>query len=124
MVIRAAVLCNGKDFVMQASSELYALVRARCAELLPLLRGVAAIEVLSREAAGKGKTRVKSRWRIRPPALVGSLLPDKAFVWDEEAIWTDKKRSVESPIRGYGYESDPKIVYEPASDYTRVKIAA
>ena len=113
-----------EEFVLHSADEVYPLVRDRFAELLPHLPSVASIEVLSREPAGKGKTRVKSRWRIRPPALIGSLLPDKAFWWDEDAVWTDKKRSVESHIRGYGYESKTTIVYEPASDYTRVKIAA
>src|SRR5882724_4435850 len=113
-----------EEFVMHASSEVYALVRDRFAELLPHLPGVAAIEVLSREPAGKGKTRVKSRWKIRPPALIGSLLPEKAFFWEEEAVWIDKKQTVESHIRGYGYESQSTIAYEPASDYTRVKITA
>jgi hypothetical protein len=113
-----------EEFVLHPADDVYELVRDRFAELLPHLPGVASIEVLSREPAGKGKTRVKSRWKIRPPALVGSLLPEKALFWDEDALWTDKKRTVESRVQGYGYESDTKVVYEPASDYTRVKIAA
>jgi hypothetical protein len=112
-----------EEFLLHPADAVYELVRDRFAELLPHLPGVSSIEVLSREAAGKGKTRVKSRWRIRPPALVASLLPDKALVWNENALWTDKKRTVESHIQGYGYESKSKIVYEPASDYTRVTIA-
>ena len=113
-----------EEFLLHPADAVYELVRDRFAELLPHLPGVASIEVLSREPAGKGKTRIRSRWRIRPPAVVGSLLPQKALVWHEEALWTDRKRTVESHIEGYGYESKSKIVYEPASDYTRVKIAA
>ena len=113
-----------EEFLLHPADAVYELVRDRFAELLPHLPGVASIEVLSRERAGKGRPRVKSRWRLRPPAIVGSLLPDEALVWNEDALWTDKKRTVESHIHGYGYESKSKIVYEPASDYTRVKIAA
>ena len=113
-----------EEFVMHASSEVYALVRDRFAELLPHLPGVASIEVLSRAPAGKGKTRVKSRWKIRPPALLGRLLPAAAFAWEEEAMWIDRSYRVDSTIHGYGYESHAKTWYEPASDWTRVRIEA
>jgi hypothetical protein len=52
------------------------------------------------------------------------LLPAAAFVWDEEALWIDKSYCVQSALRGYGYESRAKTFYEPASDWTRVRIEA
>ena len=39
-------------------------------------------------------------------------------------MWIDKKYCVESSITGYGYGSRSKTFYEPASDYTRVRIEA
>jgi hypothetical protein len=113
-----------EEFLLHPADEVYPLVRDRIEELLPHLPGIESVEILSREPKGKGKTRVRSRWRIRPPALLRRLLPAAAFVWDEEAIWNDRKYGVESTIRGYGYESRAKTFYEPASDWTRVRIEA
>ena len=113
-----------EEFLLHSADEVYPLVRDRLPELLPHLPGIESIEVLSRIAAGKGKTRVKSRWRIRPAALLGRLLPADAFVWEEDAVWVDKCYRVDSTIHGYGYESRGKTWYEPASDWTRVRIEA
>jgi hypothetical protein len=41
----------------------------------------------------------------------------------EDAVWIDKSYRVDSTIHGYGYESRGKTWYEPASDWTRVRIA-
>lgn len=113
-----------EEFLLYPADRVYPLVRDHVQELLPHLPGIARIEVLSREPAGKGKTRVRSRWTIRPPALIGRLLPPAALVWEEEALWIDAKRTVDSEIHGYGYESRTKVSYEAASDYTRVRIVA
>ena len=113
-----------EEFLLHSADEVYPLVRDRLHELLPHLPGIESIEVLSRAAAGKGKTRVKSRWRVHPPALLGRLLPAAAFAWEEEALWVDKSYRVDSTIRGYGYESRAHIWYEPASEWTRVRIEA
>ena len=113
-----------EEFLLHPADEVYPLVRDRIEELLPHLPGVESVEILSRQPAAKGKTRVKSRWKLRPPALLGRLLPAAAFVWEEEAVWNDKTYSVESKIVGYGYQSRGKTVYEPASDYTRVRVEA
>ncbi len=113
-----------EEFLLFPVDRVYPLVRDHLQELLPHLPGVSKIEVLSREAAGKGKTRVRSRWTVRPPALVGRVLPASAFVWEEDAVWTDSKRSVESKVKGYGYDSTTKVRYEEASDYTRVRFEA
>jgi hypothetical protein len=113
-----------EEFLMHPASEVYPLVRDRFAELLPHLPGIESIEVLSRTTPSKGKTRVKSRWKVRPPALLGRMLPAAALVWEEDALWNDKTYSVDSTIHGYGYESRAKTLYEPASDYTRVRIDA
>jgi len=113
-----------EEFLLYPADEVYPLVRDRIHELLPNLPGIDSIEILSRSASAKGKTRVRSRWKIRPPALIGRLLPPAALVWEEDALWIDKKYCVESTIRGYGYESRAKTFYEPASDYTRVRILA
>jgi hypothetical protein len=113
-----------EEFLLHPADEVYPLVRDRIDELLPYLPAIQSVEILSREPAVKGKTRVRSRWRIRPPALLGRLLPAAAFVWDEDAVWNDRKYCVESTIRGYGYESRAKTFYEPASDWTRVRIEA
>lgn len=109
---------------MHPVDRVYPLVRDHLQELLPHLPGIARIDVLSRAPAGKGKTRVRSRWTIKPPAMVGRLLPPAALVWEEDALWIDSRRSVESKVRGYGYESRTKVTYEAASDYTRVVFAA
>jgi hypothetical protein len=111
-----------EEFLLHSADDVYPLVRDRLPELLPHLPGIESIEVLSRTAVAKGKTRVKSRWRIRPPALLGRLLPAAAFVWEEDAVWIDKSYRVDSTIHGYGYESRGKTWYEPASDWTRVRI--
>jgi len=113
-----------EEFLMHPADQVYPLVRDRILELLPGLPGIESIEILSRSNPAKGKTRVRSRWKIRPPALIGRLLPPKALVWEEDATWIDKKYCVESSIRGYGYESRATIFYEPASDYTRVRLVA
>jgi hypothetical protein len=113
-----------EEFLLHRADEVYPLVRDRIYELLPSLPGIESIEILSRSTPSKGKTRVRSRWKIRPPALIGRLLPASAFVWEEDALWIDKKYCVESTISGYGYESRAKTFYEPASDYTRVRIEA
>jgi hypothetical protein len=113
-----------EEFLLHSADEVYPLVRDRLHELLPHLPGIESIEVLTRTAAGKGKTRVKSRWRIRPPTLLGRLLPTAALVWEEDAVWVDKSYRVDSTIHGYGYESRGKTWYEPASDWTRVRIEA
>ena len=113
-----------EEFLLHSADEVYPLVRDRLHELLPHLPGIESIEVLARTAAGKGKTRVKSRWRIRPPALLGRLLPAAAFVWEEDAVWVDKSYRVDSTIHGYGYESRGRTWYEPASDWTRVRVEA
>lgn len=109
---------------MHPVDRVYPLVRDNLQDLLPHLPGIARIDVLSREPVGKGKTRVRSRWTIRPPAMVGRLLPPAALVWEEDALWIDAKRRVESKVRGYGYESHTRVTYEAASDYTRVVFAA
>ena len=113
-----------EEFLLHAVEVVYPLVRDRIEELLPHMPGIESVEVLSRTAESKGRTRVRSRWRLRPPALLTRVLPPAAFVWQEDALWIDKKRSVESQIHGFGYESLTRIVYEPASDWTRVRIAA
>ena len=113
-----------EEFLLHSADEVYPLVRDRIDELLPHLPAIQSVEILSREPTVKGKTRVRSRWRIRPPAVLGRLLPAAAFVWDEDAVWNDRKYCVESTIRGYGYESRAKTLYEPASDWTRVRIEA
>jgi hypothetical protein len=113
-----------EDFLFHSADDVYPLVRDRLHELLPHLPAIESIEILSRKPASKGRTRVRSRWRIRPPALLGRLLPAAAFVWDEDALWIDKSYCVESTIHGYGYESRGKTSYEPASDWTRVRIEA
>jgi hypothetical protein len=113
-----------EEFLLHSADEVYPLVRDRIAELLPHLPGIQSVEILSRQRLRKGKTRVRSRWRIRPPALLGRLLPATAFVWHEDAMWNDRTYCVESRIRGYGYESHAKTFYEPASDWTRVRIEA
>ena len=113
-----------EEFILHPASRVYPLVRDRIYELLPKLPSVASIEILSRASEGKGKTRVRSRWTLRPPALLRPLLPASAFVWEEDALWIDKKNCVESRVRGYGYESRAKTFYEPASDWTRVRIEA
>ncbi len=113
-----------EDFLLHSADDVYPLVRDRLHELLPHLPGIESVEVLSRKAAAKGKTRVQSRWRIRPPALLGRFLPAAAFVWEEDALWIDKSYSVESTLQGYGYESRARTFYEPASDWTRVRVEA
>jgi hypothetical protein len=113
-----------EEFLLHSADEVYPLVRDRIAELLPHLPGIHSVEILSRAPAARGKTRVRSRWRIRPPALLGRILPAAAFVWEEDALWNDRTYRVESTIRGYGYESRAKTFYEPASDWTRVRIEA
>jgi len=113
-----------EEFLLHPADEVYPLVRDRILDLLPRLPGIDSIEIVSRSTPAKGKTRVRSRWKIRPPALVGRLLPPAALVWEEDALWIDKKYCVESTIQGYGYESRAKTFYEPASDYTRVRIVA
>jgi hypothetical protein len=113
-----------QEFILHPADRVYPLVRDRIYELLPKLPGVESIVILSREPQGKGRTRVQSRWTLRPPALFRPLLPPSAFVWEEDALWTDKKYCVESQIRGYGYESRARTFYEPASDYTRVRVEA
>jgi hypothetical protein len=109
-----------EEFLLHPVDRVYPLVRDHIQDLLPHLPGISRIEILSRETAGKGKTRVRSRWTIRPPALIGRLLPPAALVWEEDALWTDSKRSVDSKIQGYGYASRTKVSYQAASDYTRV----
>ena len=69
-----------EEFLLHPADEVYPLVRDRIEELLPHLPGIESVEILSREPTVKGKTRVRSRWRIRPPALLGRLLPAAAFV--------------------------------------------
>lgn len=113
-----------EEFLLHPVARVYPLVRDHVQDLLPHLPGIARIEVLSREPAGKGKTRVRSRWTIRPPALIGRLLPPAALVWEEDALWIDSQRSVGSKIQGYGYESRTKVSYQAASDYTRVRFEA
>ena len=113
-----------EEFILHAADRVYPLVRDRIHELLPKLPGVESIEILSRAPAGKGKTRVKSRWTVRPPVFVRALLPAAAFVWEEDALWIDAKYCVESQVRGFAYESRATTFYEPASDYTRVRIEA
>jgi len=113
-----------EEFLLYPADEVYPLVRDRIDELLPHLPGVESVEILSRAPASKGKTRVKSRWKLRPPALLGRLLPPAAFVWEEDAVWNDRSYCVESKIVGYGYQSRAKTFYEPASDWTRVRIEA
>lgn len=113
-----------EDFLLHSADDVYPLVRDRLHELLSHLPGIESVEILSRRPMSKGRTRVQSRWRIRPPALLGRLLPAAAFVWDEEALWIDKSYCVQSTLRGYGYESRAKTFYEPASDWTRVRIEA
>jgi len=113
-----------EDYLLHPADAVYPLVRDRIEELLPHLPGVDSVEILSRVKEGKGKTRVRSRWRVRPPAFLGRLLPAAAFSWEEDALWIDKRYCVESRILGYGYESAAQIFYEPASDYTRVRIGA
>jgi len=113
-----------EEFLLHSADDVYPLVRDRIGELLPHLPGIESVEILSRAPAAKGKTRVRSRWKIRPPALLGRLLPPAAFVWEEDAVWNDKTYCVESTIHGYGYESRAKTFYEPASDWTRVRMEA
>jgi hypothetical protein len=113
-----------EQFLLHPADRVYPFVRDRIEELLPHLPGVKSMQILSRVSEGKGKTRVRSHWELRPPPLLGRLLPASAFVWEEEALWIDKKYCVESRVRGYGYESRAKTFYEPASDYTRVRIEA
>ncbi|HSD09550.1 MAG TPA: hypothetical protein VLF14_01085, partial [Candidatus Binatia bacterium] len=113
-----------EEFLLHSADEVYPLVRDRIAELLPHLPGIHSVQILSRVPAAKGKTRVRSRWRIHPPALLGRILPAAAFVWEEDALWNDRTYGVESTIRGYAYESRAKTFYEPASDWTRVRIEA
>ncbi|MGH7897396.1 MAG: hypothetical protein ACREQQ_05555 [Candidatus Binatia bacterium] len=113
-----------EEYILHPADRVYPLVRDRIYELLPKLPGVESIEILSRAAEGKGKTRVRSRWKLRPPAFLRPLLPSSAFVWEEDALWIDKKYCVESRVRGFGYESRARTFYEPASDYTRVRIEA
>ncbi|MGH7858872.1 MAG: hypothetical protein ACREQY_16220 [Candidatus Binatia bacterium] len=113
-----------EEFIFHPADRVYPLVRDRIYELLPKLPGVESIEVLSHAPEGKGKTRVRSRWTLRPPVLLRRLLPASAFVWEEDALWIDAENCVESRVRGYGYESRARTFYEPASDWTRVRIEA
>jgi hypothetical protein len=113
-----------EQYLLHSADQVYPLVRDRIEELLPHLPGFESVQILSRASEGKGKTRVRSRWKLRPPAVLGRLLPAEAFVWEEDALWIDKSYLVESRIKGYGYESRGKILYEPASDWTRVRIEA
>jgi hypothetical protein len=122
--LAAAMRIEREEFILHPADRVYPLVRDRIYELLPKLPSVQSIEILSRAPEGKGKTRVRSRWTLRPPSLLRPLLPASAFVWEEEALWIDKKYCVESRVRGYGYESQARTFYEPASDYTRVRIEA
>jgi hypothetical protein len=113
-----------EDFVLHPADEVYPLVRDRIEVLLPHLPGVESVEIVSRTQEGKGRTRVRSRWKIRPPAFVRRLLPPAALFWEEDALWIDKRYCVEPHVQGYGYESQAKTFYEPASDWTRVRIEA
>lgn len=113
-----------EEYVMHSADKVFPLMRDRLQELLPHLPNIESIEVLSRKAEAAGKTRVKSRWKVRAPALLGRVLPAAALVWEEDALWIDKKYCVESRISGRGYGSRGKTFFEPASDYTRVRIEA
>lgn len=113
-----------EEYILHPADRVYPLVRDRIYELLPRLPGVESIEILSRAREGKGKTRVRSRWTLQPPAILRRVLPPSAFVWEEDALWTDAKYCVESRVWGYGYESRARTFYEPASDWTRVRIEA
>jgi hypothetical protein len=113
-----------EEYVMHSADRVFPLMRDRLQDLLPHLPNVESIEVLSRKQEAAGKTRVKSRWKVRAPALLGRLLPAAALVWEEDALWIDKKYCVESRISGPGYESRGRTFFEPASDYTRVRVEA
>ena len=111
-----------EELILHPVDQVYPLARDGIEELLPHLPGIRSIEVLSRKTESPGKTRVRSRWTVHPPLLLRPLLPAQAFTWEEDALWIDKQRRVDSTIHGYGYGSKGTARYEPASDYTRIRV--
>ncbi len=106
--------------VKRPAPEVFAIVRDRLVDLVPMVDDVRAIEVLERDELGNGDVRLVNLWTAaqRVPEAIARPLGADEIVWTDRNVWTSGEMTcrwtIEPGLFTEHIRCEGVTTYEPA----------
>lgn len=106
--------------VKRPAPEVFAIVRDRLVDLVPLVDDVASIEMLQRAELGEGAVRLVNRWTAsqRIPDVVAHAVDTDEIAWTDHNVWSSSDMTCRWTIEPFIFTEHIRCAgvttYEPA----------